>query len=168
MKILLVQIDLIDMQHLPNGEFKWILHVIDHQSKFNFVFQLKNKSASDMANALQKWVFPFIGLTSILHSDNGHEFVNQLIKEVLSTWPGEFQLVSGCPRHLQSQGLVEQAHYTLKRMLSAKIVKSNSKCPPWTDWLPHIVCKYNILRSQLVAILAMSYLHGIYIAQGDN
>lgn len=98
-------------------------------------------SASDVANALQKWVFPFIGLPSILQSDNGHEFVNHLIDEVLSAWPGQVQLISGRPRHPQSQELVEQAHYTIERMISAKVVETRSKCPPWGDWLPHIVCK---------------------------
>ena len=82
-----------------------------------------------------------MGLNSILHSDNGREFVNQRIGEVLSIWPGQIQLVSGCPRHPQSQRLVEQAHYTMEGMISAKIVESKSKFPPWSDWLPHIVCK---------------------------
>ena len=54
------------MRHLPDGEFKWILHIIDHWSKFNFAFPLQRKSASDVPNALQKWVFPLMGLPSIL------------------------------------------------------------------------------------------------------
>ena len=133
------------MRHLPDREFKWILHLVDHWSKFNLAFPLQCKSANDVASALQKWVFPVIGLPSILHSDNGHEFVNQLIDEVVSNWPGQVQLVSGRPRHPQSQGLVEQAHYTMERMISANIVESKCKFPPWTDWLPHIVCKYIIM-----------------------
>ena len=86
--------------------------------------------------------FSFIRLPSILQSDNGREFVNKLIEEVLSSWPGQVQLVSGRPRHPQSQGLVEQAHYTMERMISAKVVESKLKCPPWADWLPHIICKH--------------------------
>ena len=128
------------MRHLPDKDYKWILHLVDHWSKFNFAFPLFRKSTKDVANALEKWVFPVMGLPSILQSDNGREFVNNLIQEVLATWPGQVQLVSGCPRHPQSQGLVEQAHYTLKRMISAKIVESGSKSPPWTDWLPHNYC----------------------------
>eukprot|EP00731_Ephydatia_muelleri_P002793 Em0001g2793a len=53
----------------------------------------------------------------LVSSDNGKEFVNKLIGDVVSTWPGHVQLISGCPRHPQSQGLVEQA---LERMISAK------------------------------------------------
>jgi len=103
---------------------------------------LVSKSARDVANALEKWVFPVMGLPSILQSDNGWEFVNKLIEEVIATWPGQMQLVSGRPRHPQSQGLVEQAHYTLERMMSARISESGTKQPPWSDWLPHITCKY--------------------------
>ena len=91
-----------------------------------------------MTNALETWVFPIFG---ILHSDNGREFVNPLIEDVLATWPGAVQL-SGRPRYPQLQGLVEQAHYTLERMMSSRIAESASNSPPWTHWLPHIVCKF--------------------------
>ena len=60
----------------------------------------------------------------------------------VATWPGAVQLVSGRPRHPQLQGLVEQAHYTLERMMSSRIAESASNSPPWTHWLPHIVCKF--------------------------
>ncbi len=76
------QIDLIDMRHLPDENYKWILHGIDHWSKFQFAYPLINKSAVDVAVALQKYVFPILGLPSILQSDNGREFVNKIIGEV--------------------------------------------------------------------------------------
>ena len=66
---------------------------------------------------------------------------NKLIGDVVSSWPGHVQLISGCPRHPQSQGLVEQAHYTLERMISAKVVECSDPSPPWSQWTPHIVCK---------------------------
>ena len=105
-----LQIDLIDMRHLPHDGNKWILHIVDHWSKFNLAYPLPQKTAKEVANALEKWVFPIFGLPTILHSDNGREFVNHLIEDVLATWPGAVQLVSCRPRHPQLQGLVEQAH----------------------------------------------------------
>ena len=102
-----------------------------------------------MTNALEKWVFPIFGLPTILHSDNGRENVNPLIEDVLATLPGAVQLVSGLLRHSQSQGLVEQAHYTLERMMSSRIAESASNSPPWTHWLPHIVymfCLANVYK----------------------
>eukprot|EP00731_Ephydatia_muelleri_P003055 Em0001g3055a len=80
----------------------------------------KQRTAKEVTNALEKWVFPIFGLPTILHSDN----VNHLIEDVLATWPGAVQLVSGRPRHPQSQGLVEQAHNTLERIMSSRIAES--------------------------------------------
>ena len=105
-----MQIDLIYMRHMPHNGQKWILHIVDHWSKFHLALTTTSKSAIDVAHVLQKHVFPVFG---ILHS---REFVNKLIGEVVSMWPGQVQLVSGRPRHPQSQGLIEQAHYTLEKM----------------------------------------------------
>ena len=69
---------------------------------------------------------------NVLRSDNGRAFVNSILEEVVATWPGQVQLVSGRPRHPQSQGLVEGAHHTLERMLAAKIEEENSKEPQRT------------------------------------
>ena len=122
---------------MPHNDQKWILHVADRRSNFTLAFPLPFKSAKDVANALQKHVFSIFGLPSILQSDNGREFINKLIEEVISSWPGQVQLVSGRPRHPQSQGLIEQAQ---ERMISAKVVESGDKSPPWIDWIPYIVC----------------------------
>ena len=65
---------------------------------------------------------------------------NKIIEDVVSTWPGHVQLISGRPRHSQSQGLVEQAHYTLERMISAN-VECGDQSPPRSQWLPHILCE---------------------------
>ena len=132
----------------PDEDFKWILHTTDHWSKFNLAFPLVNKGAHDVAEALEKYVFPVMGLPSTLHSDNGREFVNPVIAEILNDWPGQVQLVSGWPRHPQSQGVVEQAHYTLERMLSAEVAEQKTCKPPWSRWLPHIVCKCNFCSLQ--------------------
>ena len=141
MKLLLPQMDLMDMRHLPHGDYKWIVHVVDHWSKFQFIYLLTCKSATDVANALHKWVVPVMGLPSVLQSDNGRELINSVIEELVAAAPGQVQLVSGRPRHPQSQGLVEQAHYTMERMISVKISESGVEHPPWSDWLPHITCK---------------------------
>ena len=129
------------MRHMPDDGYKWILHVVDHWSKFQFAIAIQSKTAKDVSQGLQTHVFPVVGLPSILHSDNGREFVNKLIDDVVSSWPGQVQIVSGRPRHPQSQGLVEQAHYTLERMISAKAIETGDKSPPWSSWLPHIICK---------------------------
>ena len=96
------------MTHLPHGDYKWIPHVVDHWSKFQFIYPLTCKTAADVANALHKWVVPVMGLPSVLQSDNGSEFINSVIEELVAAWPGQVQLVSGHSRHLQSQGTDDQ------------------------------------------------------------
>ena len=46
----------------PDEDFKWILHTTDHWSKFNLAFPLANKGAHDVAEALGKYVFPVMGI----------------------------------------------------------------------------------------------------------
>ena len=41
------------------------------------------KSTVDVAVGLVKRVFPYLGLPKILQSDNGREFVNEIVKEVV-------------------------------------------------------------------------------------
>ena len=77
------------MRHMPHNDQKWILHIVDHWSKFTLAFSIPSRSTRDVTNALQRHVFPVFGLPNILQSDNGHEFVNKLIKEVVSTWLGQ-------------------------------------------------------------------------------
>ena len=135
------QIDLIDMRHLPHGEMKWILHCVDHWSKFNFAYAIESKTAINVANVLNMQIFPYFGVPRILHSDNGREFVNHVIEGLQAMWHTEIQLVSGRPRHPQSQGLVERAHQTLQKKLGGGIMKSKLKTQPWSEWLPKIACK---------------------------
>ncbi|KAL5476073.1 hypothetical protein EMCRGX_G025976 [Ephydatia muelleri] len=47
------KIDLIDMRHLPHDGNKWILHIVDHWSKFNLAYPLPQKTAKEVTNALE-------------------------------------------------------------------------------------------------------------------
>ena len=107
----------------------------------------ESKHAVDVANALNTNVFPYFGVPRIMHSDNGREFINQVIEHLLQSWHSDIQLVSGRPRHPQSQGLVERAHYTLERKLTSEIHRAQMKQPPWSQWLPRIVCKLQKLST---------------------
>jgi transposase InsO family protein len=110
------QIDLVDMQSKPDGEFHYIGNYQDHFSKFNVLFPLKTKTALEVARSLIHEVFSVIGAPVILQSDNGKEFCNSVIKEVMKLWPN-CKMVRGRPRHPQSQGSVEKSNDTLKQLL---------------------------------------------------
>ena len=93
-----LQVDLIDMRHRPDSSYHWIGHYMDHWSKYHVIFPLMKKSAAEVAINLQRSVFAFLGTPKILHSDNGREFVNDVVRRLLSEWPGETTIVNGRPR----------------------------------------------------------------------
>ena len=53
------QVDLIDYQACPDGEFKWIMHYQDHLTKFIILRPLKPKRAAEVAYQLNDIFFDF-------------------------------------------------------------------------------------------------------------
>ena len=128
---------LINMRHLPDGQYKWIFHAIDHWSKFSFAFPLENKEAQSVASVIKSFIFPYFGVPKIFQSDNGKEFVNSVIKNLLHSWSSKIQIIHGRPRHPQSQRAVERAHRTLEQKLATQLESDME----WSKFLPHVVCK---------------------------
>ena len=132
------------MRHKPDGDYSYIAHYMDHWSKFHVIWPLKRKTADEVASGLNQRVFPYLGLPRIIHSDNGREFVNRVIREVVKDWGGEdVMFVNGRPRHSQSQGLVEQGNATIERHIANKRATLElADDYPWASWLPKI--QYNM------------------------
>ncbi len=135
------------MRHRPDGPYKWIGHYMDHWSKYHTIFALMSKAATEVAVGLQNKVFAFLGTPKILHSDNGREFVNELVRNLLSDWPGETTIVNGRPRNPRCQGLVEKGNASLEKLLGARMLEyEGHDMSPWTEWLPTIQCEYFYLH----------------------
>lgn len=118
------QIDLIDMQSQPDAQFKFILNYQDHLTKFVLLRPLQTKRAEEVASHLLD-IFLTFGAPVLLHSDNGREFVNNVITELTALWP-ELKIVHGKPRHSQSQGSVERANQDVERMLASWMTDNKS------------------------------------------
>ena len=129
------------MRHRPDGAYKWIGHYMDHWSKLHVLFPLCRKSAAEVALNLQTHVFNYLGTPKILHSDNGREFVNEIVTSVCKEWPGGGTIVNGRPRNPKCLGLVEQSNVTVEKMLGVRLLESNSDVPPWSEWLPIVQCE---------------------------
>ena len=98
-----VQIDLVDILHEPDGQYKWVLHIKDHFSKWTSLFALKSKTAAEVADALAVFI-GFFGHPEIIQCDNGREF-----KRVLSVLLKQygFKVINGRPLTPQTLGHVE-------------------------------------------------------------
>lgn len=127
------------MQYQSHGKFKFIGHIVDHFSKFHILFPLETKSAGEVARNCVEKFFSIFGLPLIIHSDNGSEFVNDVIRATAVLWPGKSNFVNGSVGHSQSQGLVEQGNNTIRIMIAARL-EQEKKCE-WANWLPEFQCK---------------------------
>ncbi|CAJ0947812.1 unnamed protein product, partial [Mesorhabditis belari] len=78
-------------------------------------------------------IFGTYGAPKILQSDNGKEFANRLVKELVNRWPS-CRIVHGRPRHSQSQGSVERANQDVEKILCTQLREQQST--RWARILP--------------------------------
>lgn len=128
------QVDLIDFQSHKDGKYKFIMVYQDHLTKFIVLKPLEFKRAEEVAHNLID-IFTLLGAPSVLQSDNGREFANQIVSNLKILWP-ELKIVHGKPRHSQSQGSVERANQDVKNMLITWM--EQEKCSNWSQGLRFI------------------------------
>jgi transposase InsO family protein len=122
------QVDLIDMQSNPDCYMKFILVYQDHLTKFVLLRSLHSKRADEVAYHLLD-IFTTFGAPNILHSDNGREFFNQIIKSLCEMW-NDIKIVHGKPRHSELQGSVERANQDVENTLATWMERNNT-----TKWM---------------------------------
>ncbi|KFY75310.1 hypothetical protein V499_04706 [Pseudogymnoascus sp. VKM F-103] len=132
-----VQIDLIDMRHEPSGQYKWILHIKDHFSKYTQLYPLKSKHAEPIAECFAQFIAAFLP-PKIMQADNGKEFKGALL---LLLRKYGIQVVNGAPRSPQTQGLVEQANGVVENKLRAW--KMDHGSTEWKDGLLEVTLAMN-------------------------
>ena len=133
------QVDLIDMQSQKDGDNRFILNYQDHLTKYVTLRPLKTKTAEEVAYQLID-IFCDKGAPHILQSDNGREFSNKIIKEVVNMWP-DCKFVHGKPRHSQSQGSVERVNQYVEAILACWQKENNTK--HWSEGLRFVQGKKN-------------------------
>ncbi|KRX75023.1 KRAB-A domain-containing protein 2, partial [Trichinella sp. T6] len=134
------QVDLINFQTMPDGDFKYIMTYLNHFTKFCILSPLKSKRAEEVASKLLE-IFLTFGAPSILQSDNGREFLNAIIAELKTYWP-ELKLVTGRPRHPQSQGAVERLNGVVQDKLA--IWMRENGCKRWSMGLKFVQWQINV------------------------
>ena len=129
------------MQAKPDPPYYFIGYGVYHLTKFCVLFPLENKSANEVAKHLIERVFTLFGLPKILHSDNGIEFVNEIIYATILMLPGKCSIVNGHPGHSQIQDLVEQGNRTVELLISAR--EAEAELCDWSHWISEIQCKFS-------------------------
>uniref|UniRef100_A0A8C0JS55 SCAN domain containing 3 n=1 Tax=Canis lupus dingo TaxID=286419 RepID=A0A8C0JS55_CANLU len=125
------QVDLIDMQSSPDGEYKFIMHYQDLHTKLSFLRSLKSKRPKEIAHALLD-IFTIIGAPSVLQSNNGREFSSQIVGELSNIWP-ELKIVHGKPQPCQSQSAMNQTNEDIQNRIISWMQTNNSS--HWAEFL---------------------------------
>ena len=129
------------MSSTPDGDNNWIGHVIDHFSKFHIIFPMKTKEAQEVADNLATKVFAKCMAYQRKQSDNGREFVNKVVRNLLIDWDGLCKTINGRPRHPQSQGAVERGNREVEKMIGN--LRKSTQTNSWSSWCPQIQCMFN-------------------------
>ncbi|XP_023236274.1 KRAB-A domain-containing protein 2-like [Centruroides sculpturatus] len=132
------QVDLIDLQTTPDRN-KFILVYQDHLTKSVIYRALQTKRTVEVAYHRLD-IFTIFGAPSILHSDNGRKFSNQVI-ESLCSMGLDVKIVHGKARHSQSQVSVKHANQDIENMFSTWM--ETNQISKWSDGLRFIQAMKN-------------------------
>ena len=118
---------------------KFILVITDSFSKYTEIVAIPNKSAEQVAKAFfERWLIRF-SAPECLVSDNGREFANKVVDEVLKLWGVESRKTT--PWHPQTNSLAERYNQSIINYM--KCMLTNDTTLEWEAWLPMLQLSYN-------------------------
>jgi transposase InsO family protein len=146
----------IDLAQLPVSEdgYKFIFVLIDVFSGFVMLRALKDKSAVTIARTLWE-ICAIIGLPRVLQSDNGAEFVNRIVRAMLSLHGVQHRTIA--PYNPRSDGKVERTVGTVKKTL-LKLLQGADVY--WPLHLPFVQYSYNDKVQDITGATAFSVMFG--------
>ncbi|CAG8682534.1 8360_t:CDS:2, partial [Ambispora gerdemannii] len=120
-----LQMDLVDFTAYKeqNDGFAWLLTIVCIFSKFLWTIPLKTKETVIVGDVLVS-LFAQWGAPSILQSDNGKEFVSNIIKNICMALG--ITIRHGRPRYPQSQGQIERLNQTIRREFTKMIAHNKT------------------------------------------
>ena len=127
-----IQLDLMDMRLSPAGDYKWILQIKCHFSRYVWLTALKDKESTSTAAVFSTWL-DFNGFCKIVQCDNGTEFKGVLRRKCLKYG---IKIINGRAYHPETQGSVERANGTYKQRLRAYIMETGGN--NWVESLGDI------------------------------
>ena len=136
-----VPVDLVEYKSMSEGN-RFILSVIDHLTRFVILIAIKDKAPRTIVRHRIERVVSVIGAPATLHSDQGKEFENELVKEL--------ELVFGYKKtrtaafRPQGNSVLERVHSTIHKMLA---LYSNLSFDNWAELLPFAQLAHNTAYS---------------------
>ena len=141
-----IAIDLVtDCKTLTSGN-KHILTIIDHLTGWPEAFPIPDKSADTIVTTLINHYLPVHMCLRYILSDNGTEFKNSLMDQVLQQLG--IDRIFSAPYHPQSNGKLEVFHKCLKPMLKKLCKKDPAN---WDKYVNQVLTSYRIMSNLATA-----------------
>jgi hypothetical protein len=148
-----IAIDLKEMPVAMAGE-RYLFVIADIATDYVVLIPLVSKEKFTVARAL--WhTFAVFGVPVVIQSDNGLEFVNDVIKALNELHGIDHRVIS--PYHPRANGFVERKNFDLQQMFK-KVLKGNLS--DWVVWVPFVQMAYNSRISGRTGSSAYSLMFG--------
>jgi transposase InsO family protein len=148
-----VAVDLKEMPETPMHE-KYLLVMADVATDYMVLKVLRNKDEYSVARALWE-IFAFLGLPTIIQSDNGAEFVNKVIKAFVELHGIDHRLIAAY--HPRANGFVERKNLDIQQIFKKVL---NGAIQEWVPWVPFVQLAYNNRISSRTGSTAFSLMFG--------
>ena len=125
---------------IDGGQKRWVCVITDALSKLVHLKLLKNKTAADVAEALNEWVV-WNGVPEEVVTDQGKEFCNDVIKELWGIL--EVDHITTSPYHPRSNGAAERFNRTMLDFLTKTLAQHKEDSTKWPAFLPALQIAYN-------------------------
>lgn len=130
-------VDLVTPLPMSNDGYDTLLVIVDMMTKFAILKPLKGKEMVGVARATWE-VLALFGIPKIIQSDNGSEFVNQMIEELVRLNGIDHRTISAYnPR---ANGQVERTNQTVENLLCKELQGAMHQ---WVEFIPYVQLAYN-------------------------
>ena len=102
-------------------DYKYVLDIIDHFSKWYNGYLLKTKEAVEVLKKIELFIENF-GKCKILQVDNGTEFKNKLLETYCNN--NNIKLIHSSPYHPQTNGVCEVVHREIRKYIYTEFFKN--------------------------------------------
>ena len=103
------------------SNYKYILDIVDHFSKWYYGYLLKSKKCEEILKYIEMFCELF-GAPKILQTDNGGEFKNNTLQNFCIE--NDIKLIHSSPYHPQTNGAVEATHKEIQKYICMEFMNN--------------------------------------------
>ena len=150
-----IAIDLVTECENSTSGYKHILTIIDHLTGWPRTFPIPDKSADTIVSTFINGYLPVHMCPQYILSDNGTEYKNSLMDQVLQQLG--IDMILSDPYHQQSNGKLKVFHKYLKSTLKKLCEKDPAN---WDKYLNQVLASYGIIPNLATAETPFFLVYG--------